>query len=100
VIAQACLIIVRPLVIFLAWVPSCEEDNSPRHRKRAGATIPSLAKRSSAAPSRCSGQAPSLGSGQVLKDGATRLGVGSFVRKQQLPTAQKTRCGRYRSVES
>ncbi len=103
-VVRTCLVIVRPLVIFLGWVHSCRNKISPRHKRRAVATTPSLAKRSAAAPSPAtagSGQAPSLrigqgpspataGSGQVLKDGATKLGMLSFMRKQQVRTAQKT----------
>ncbi len=72
-VAQRCLVTVRPLVIFLAWVLSRENNKCPRHQKRAVATTPSRAKRSGAAPSLCSGQAPSLCSGQGLKNGATGL---------------------------
>ena len=75
---ESYLVTVRPLVIFLAWVLSCENDNSPPPKEPALATTPSLAKRCGA---------------------ATRVGVGSFIRKQQEPTAQRTCRGHQRAKE-
>jgi hypothetical protein len=74
VVAQICFITMRQLVIFLARFLSCENNQSPRHKTRAVATTPSVAKRSSAAPSVCSEPALSTAKGQALKDGATRPG--------------------------
>lgn len=97
-VVQSCLATVRPLVKFLAWVLSCGSNKGPRHMKRAVATTPSRVKTSSAATALCSdpalsitkGQVTSPCSGQVLKDGAPRLGVGSIMRKKQGPTVQTT----------
>ena len=73
-VAESFLVSVRPLLILLAWVLSRQSNQSPRHKKRAVATTPSPAKKSSAVPSLCSGQALSTVKGQAPSEGKANEG--------------------------